>query len=188
MNRATSVAQPIGARGLFSPARHVVGGGDPGVFSSSAAAEANSKNALEDIRWLGAGDRVTALEDEAGHAGDAHAARNLALPAHLRDAFLAGQKAAYLVLVEAAIRPGSGEDGTVADVLALLEIAVEQSLDHLILHALRPAKAISRCEVTVLGVRAMRSKAKLMPSASPAYSIASKIWVTRSSEPNFATM
>ena len=120
----------------------------------SAAAEASSNTRSKTSGGLRARDGVLALEDKAGHAGYAHAARGFALLAHLLRPLGAGQEAPHLVLFEAPVHPGSLENGAVADILALLKVAAEESLHDLILRAALPGKLDQ--PVRIHGIRRAR--------------------------------
>lgn len=119
-------------------------------------------------RWLGAGDGVFAVHDEAGHAVDPEAAGVDVGGDDFLAAFVAREEVAGTILLDAGANGAFDQRVEIADIEALLEIGLEQ---------LRPrprpaarswhSSSTSRCDSTVLGVRLMRENWNSMPASRP---------------------
>ncbi len=125
-------------RGSIKAASAARGIASPGRFVPLAAVEAGLlfhevEDAQEEFGRLGARYDILLIEDEAGHALDAHAARDAILGPDLGRAL----PALHVVREWAALEAGRGADiqqrQAVADVAAVEEVGLEQPFDQLVL-------------------------------------------------------
>src|SRR5438067_5465178 len=127
-----------------------------------------------------AGDAEFPLEDEGRHRGDAQAPHVLLERGHALGVRLSGPARHPNAYGDAVKHSG------IADVARLLEIGTKEPLDHLLPLPCDCARSINWCAAVVFGVRAMRSKAKAMPSPRPSAATRSSRLRARSAEPNLA--